>query len=246
MTRLVPLTEGILPESQSGFRSGRAFTDMIFTISQLQEKTESKTDRSYTAFIDLTKDITQELLFADDAAIVSDTLDDLRLLMDRTSTNITNWGLIISIPKTKLLYQAVPGCDPPTTLIKVDNEDLEVVQSFKYLGSTISASLSLDNEINLRVSHASYVYGLLRRRVWNSKHLSIHTKVRIYNAVVLPSLLYGCQTWSTYVRHVKKFEAFHQWSFREMMNTRWWQYVPNSVVLERVNLPKIETYLRGY
>ena len=149
-----------------------------------------------------TKLLIQELLFADDAAIVSDKLDDLQLLMDRISTTITNWVLKITIPKIKLLYQAVSGCDPPTTPIKNDNEDLEVVQSFKYLGSTISASLSLDNEINLRVSRASHVYGSLRRRVWNSKHFSICTKVRVYNAVVLPSLLYGCQTWSTYVRHV--------------------------------------------
>ena len=82
--------------------------------------------------------------------------------------------------------------------------------------------------------------------MWNSKHLSICTKVRVYNAVVLPSLLCGCQTWSTYVRHVKRLEAFHQRCLRDMMSTRWWQCVPNSVVLERANLPKIETYLKGY
>ena len=35
---LQPITENILPESQSGFRPNRGTTDMIFSMRQLQEK----------------------------------------------------------------------------------------------------------------------------------------------------------------------------------------------------------------
>ena len=56
-----------------------------------------------------TEILIQELLFANDAAIVTDNLDDLQLLMDRISTALTNWGLIISISKTKTTYQVIPG-----------------------------------------------------------------------------------------------------------------------------------------
>ena len=77
--------------------------------------------------------------------------------------------------KTKTMYQVIPGFQSPTTLVRVGNEDLKVVESVKYLGSTISDSLSLNQEIHLWISRVSYVYGLVRRRVWKHKHLNVHT-----------------------------------------------------------------------
>ncbi|KAL3059301.1 hypothetical protein OYC64_011261 [Pagothenia borchgrevinki] len=53
--RLTPLSESILPESQSGFRPNRGTTDMIFTTRQLQEKCREQNQPLYMAFIDLTK-----------------------------------------------------------------------------------------------------------------------------------------------------------------------------------------------
>ena len=50
-----------------------------------------------TVLVDLTEILIQEHLFADDAAIVTDNLDDIQLLMNTISTALNNWGLIISI-----------------------------------------------------------------------------------------------------------------------------------------------------
>lgn len=38
LNRLKTISEEVLPESQCGFRAGRATTNMIFTLRQLQEK----------------------------------------------------------------------------------------------------------------------------------------------------------------------------------------------------------------
>ena len=50
--RLQKLAEKDLPESQCGFRRGRGFTDMVFTIRQL---TEEATAKQYLIFVDLKK-----------------------------------------------------------------------------------------------------------------------------------------------------------------------------------------------
>ncbi|VDL93378.1 unnamed protein product [Schistocephalus solidus] len=49
------LEQGLLPESQCGFRRHRRTTDMIFAARQLQERCQGMRTRLYTTFVDLTK-----------------------------------------------------------------------------------------------------------------------------------------------------------------------------------------------
>ncbi len=53
--RLQKVAEDELPESQCGFRKGRSYTDMIFTVRQLVEKSWEHTTKSFFTFIDLKK-----------------------------------------------------------------------------------------------------------------------------------------------------------------------------------------------
>ena len=52
---IVHLEQGLLPESQCGFRGGRGTVDMIFAARQLQEKCQKQYDDLFITFIDLTK-----------------------------------------------------------------------------------------------------------------------------------------------------------------------------------------------
>nr|VZH97627.1 unnamed protein product [Spirometra erinaceieuropaei] len=49
------LEQGLLPESQCGFRGHRGTTDMIFAARQLQEKCRELRTHLYSTFVDLTK-----------------------------------------------------------------------------------------------------------------------------------------------------------------------------------------------
>ena len=56
LNRLIDhLEQGLLPESQCGFRKERGTTDMIFAARQLQEKCQEQNVDLYTTFVDLTK-----------------------------------------------------------------------------------------------------------------------------------------------------------------------------------------------
>ncbi|GFO08688.1 hypothetical protein PoB_003519300 [Plakobranchus ocellatus] len=82
---------------------------------------------------------------------------------------------------------------PPHILI--NSSELKSTPQFTYLGCTISSDARLDKEIDNRLARANSSFGRLYKRVWNNKSLKIKTKIQVYKAVVLTTLLYGSETW---------------------------------------------------
>ena len=132
---------------------------------------------------------------------------------------------------------------PPAPTIVIDDTTFTNVEHFKYLGSTISCDGSLDKELGTRIGKASQALGRLRNRVLNQHNITLSTKLKVYNAVVFPSLLYGCETWTLYRRNVKKLEHFHMRALRSILGIRWQGRVTNLEVLDRANSTSIESVL---
>ena len=101
----------------------------------------------------------------------------------------------------------------------------------------------MDKEIATRISKVSQALGRLRYRVLNQHNIWLLTKLKSYNAVVLPSLLYGCETWTLYRRHVKKLESFHMRALRSILGIKWEDSINNLEVLDRANSTSIESML---
>ena len=117
-------TEGVYVRTRSDGK--------LFNIARLRAKT-----KAYVVLI-------RELLFADDAALTSHSEDGLQHLVDKLSHACKDFGLTISLRKTNILAQSAES--PP--VITIDNRKLEVVDTFTYMGSTVSSSTSLDAEIS--------------------------------------------------------------------------------------------------
>ena len=164
--------------------------------------------RRHTAKTRSLKTPLQEVLFADDCALVAHAEQDLHWMLDRFSKASKFFGQKISLRKTEVLHQPAPYYQPPPPTIPIDDKPLANVEHFKYLGSTISCNVSLDREIDTRISKASQALGSLHNRVL-SEQICQYTKLKVYNAVVFPSQLYGCETWTLYREHIKKLELFH-------------------------------------
>lgn len=86
--------------------------------------------------------------------------------------------------------------------IKLSDDILKQVLTFRYLGSTITSKCELDAEINSQIGAAAAVFGRLNRRVFSSHNLKLGTKADIYRAVVLPNMLYSSESWTIYRRHI--------------------------------------------
>ena len=135
--------------------------------------------------------------------------------------------MTISLKKTNILVQ---GADSAPDI------HLEVVDSFTYLGSSISSTLSLDTEINTRIGKAASTMSKLNKRVWNNTQLTEATKLRVYRACVLSTLLYGSESWATYAGQEKRLNSFHLRCLRRLLHIRWQDRVTNTEVLQQAGL----------
>ena len=77
----------------------------------------------------------------------------------------------------------------------MNGEKLKVVD-FTYLGSTLSRAVHIDDEVTARIAKASVAFGRLCANVWERNGITLGTELKVYKAVVLPTLLYACETWT--------------------------------------------------
>jgi len=118
-------------------------------------------------------------------------------------------GLAINAKKTEILSlgsHPSPASQPSFT---VHGDALNTTQHFTYLGSILASDLDLFHEIQQRIKLASSAFGRLGHRVFFNHNLSVATKVAVYKAICISILLYGCESWVPYRRHIKALEA-HQ------------------------------------
>ena len=148
-------------------------------------------------------------------------------------------GIVINTTKTEIL--STPSPDAPT--FSISGNQFKNSENFTYLGSNLSFSGDLTNEIQRRINLASSTFGRLSKRVFGNQDLTIHTKIIFYNVVVISTILYGCETWVPYRRHVRLLESFHIRRLQLILGLRWWPKVTHSEIRSRAGIPTIESML---
>ena len=121
---------------------------------------------------------------------------------------------------------------------------LQVVDKFTYLGSTLSRVVHIDDEVNARIAKASAAFGRLRGCIWDRSGIRLDTKLKVYRSVVLPTLLYACETWTVYQRHAKRLNHFHTSCLRKLLKIKWQDRIPDIEVLKRAGMQSIHTLLK--
>nr|VZI11182.1 unnamed protein product [Spirometra erinaceieuropaei] len=191
--------------------------------------------------------IVHELLFDDDCALNTISEEEMQRSMDIFSAACENFGLVINTQKTVVMHQPPPNSAtapnaPPQ--ISVNGTQLQVGEKFPYLGSTLSRNTKIDDEVNNRISKASQAFGRFQSTVWNRHGLQLNTKLRMYKAVILPTLLYGAETWTVYTRQARPRNHFHPSCLRRILRLNWQDRIPDTDVLERTGMLSIYFMLR--
>ena len=115
--------------------------------------------------------------------------EELRRLLMKVKEESEKVGLKPNIQKTEIIASS------PITSWQVDNEIMETVRNFIFLGSQITADISCSHEIKRHL--------LLGRKVMTnldsllkSKDVTLPTKVHLLKAMVFPVVMYGCESWT--------------------------------------------------
>jgi hypothetical protein len=116
-------------------------------------------------------------------------------------------GLEINIEKTKYMLLSRHQNVGQNWDIKIANRSLENVSQFKYLGTTVTNQNLMQEEINRRLNSGNACYHSVQNLL-SSRLLSKNLKIRIYKTIILPVVLYGCETWSLTLRGEHRLRVF--------------------------------------
>ncbi|KAG0714334.1 putative uncharacterized transposon-derived protein F52C9.6 [Chionoecetes opilio] len=136
-----------------------------------------------------------DLVFADVAVIFDESLDVLVMALDALQEEAKPLGLKVSWLKTKV--QVFGGLlDETVQSVHACGEDIEILESFTYLGSAVHNDGGSRQEVLRRIGIAHGIMNSLSRSIWRCRYLCRRTKIRIFKSLVIPVLHYGCETWT--------------------------------------------------
>ena len=110
----------------------------------------------------------------------------------------------ISAEMTKLITNNTSGIN---TESKVNGQKLEIVTSFRYLGSVITDEGSKP-EILSRIAQTTAALTRLKP-VWNDRSISLSSKMRLMRSLVTSIFLYACESWTQLTADSK--EEYKPW-----------------------------------
>ena len=107
------------------------------------------------------------------------------MLEEVASQWASQWGLTVSLSKTKLLVvNGSVDCDDLQPLF-IGGATVEVVSDFRYLGAVVESKGEIMEDVEKSIARASKAFGALCRPVFRNSTLSLATKRMVYRAVVL-------------------------------------------------------------
>ena len=95
----------------------------------------------------------------------------------------------------------------PITSWQIDEETMETVKDFIFLGSKITADGDYSHEIKRRLLLGRKVMTNLDS-ILKSRDITLPTKVCIVKTMVFPVVMYGCESWTIKKAEHQRIDAF--------------------------------------
>jgi hypothetical protein len=99
--------------------------------------------------------------------------------------------------------------------VRIDNSTFERGEEFKYLGTTLTNQNSIPEEIKSRLRTGNACCHSVQNLL-PSGLLSKNLKIKICRTIILPVVLYGCETWSLTLREERKLRVFENMVLRRI------------------------------
>jgi len=133
--------------------------------------------------------------------------------------------------------------DMPST-IKIQGQDVMVIEEFVYLGSLIQSWTGSTCD-SRRSAVTCAAMQSLENRIWRS-WLAISTKLKLYNTCILPIFLHGSDCWAISKTDTRKIDALDQWCLCMLLGIKWYQFVRNDDVRRLTKQPKLTAIIQSH
>ena len=151
------------------------------------------------------------IAYADDLVMMARSAEALQHMMNVFVKVAESFGQEVAVKKTKVMVSERLTTDNPVRtpcVITVHGNVLENVDSFVYLGSSVSWNGSLDTEIKRRVQRMCAAFSRWRG-VLENFDIDIKARLMIFQSVIVSNGLYGCEVWNASKDNFDTLEGTH-------------------------------------
>ena len=137
-------------------------------------------------------------------------------------------GLKLNVQKTKILASG------PITSWQIDEEVVETVTDFIFLGSKSTTDGDCSHEIIRRLLLGRKVMTNLDS-ILKSRDITLPTKVHLVKAMVFPIVMYGCKSCTIKKAEHQRIDAFELWCWKSLLRVPWAARRSNQSILNEIS-----------
>ena len=187
------------------------------------------------------------LAYADDVVMVAENMGEINNMFTPFQETASRAGLICNESKTavmKMSRRVNRGN------VQAGNLNLQYTDKFKYLGAIVTEGNNMETEISERIAAGNRCYHALSP-IMRSRKVSRKTKLRTYNIVIRPTVLYACETWTLTKARKNKLEVFENNILRRILGpvfdrtTDEWRRRHNREIREQTGQLLLQCVARG-
>ena len=181
----------------------------------------------------------RDLAYADDICLLADDLQDLRRMTEAVVWEAGRVGLRVNTRKTEIMKIRTED----TSQVMIEDEILQEVEKFVYLGCEVRKDGDIRNEVGIRIGKAGAAFRNMEK-VWKENGMSLRTKLKLFNSIVLSVLLYGCESWKGLREIEERVRRFESGCLRKIMKIRWFDMVSEEELRRRTGQQTVTEKLK--
>ena len=166
--------------------------------------------------------------YTDDTTLMAECEEELKILLMKVKEKSEKVGLKLNIQKTKIMASR------PITSWQIDEETVETVADFIFLGSKITVVGNCSHEIKRRLFLGRKVMTNLDI-ILKSRDITLPTNNHLVKGMVFPVVMYGCESWTIKKADHRRIDFIELWCWKRLLRIPWTARRSNQSVLEEIS-----------
>ena len=169
-----------------------------------------------------------DLRYADDTTLMAESEEERKSLLMKVKEESEKVGLKLNIQRSKIM---APG---PITSWQIDEETVETMRDFIFLGSKVT----LDHDCSYEIKRCLLLGRKVKTnldKILKSRDIIVPSKVRLIKATVFLVVMYGCESWTIKKAEHRRIDAFELWCGRRLLRVPWTVRRSNQSILKEIS-----------